>query len=157
MADSAPERLTLKDAAERSGISIKTLRRAIVAGTLEYTQEPSIKGQPRYMVTLADIYTHWPPKRNPRDMPLSAVLKISERLNAEVAAKNRGMDVAALSDEIKRLTESMDGMARELAQAKHEIQEMRSENAEMRDVISKALPAPGQASTPRPRWQFWKR
>jgi HAMP domain-containing protein len=156
MADPVPEKLNLKDASERSGVSIKTLRRAIVAGTLAHTQELSIKGQPRYMVTLADVYTLWPPKRTPRDVPLSTVLKISERLRTDPRVKGQGADVEALSDEIKRLTESVDSMARELAQAKHESQELRSEIAEMRDVMSKALPAPGQTSAPRPWWQFWK-
>lgn len=155
-ADPTPELLTLKEASERSGISVKTLRRGVTSGTLTHTKEQGSKGNPRYMVTLADVYTKWPPKPAPlRVMPLGDVVAISHAIKTKIEADKAGPNVSELTGEVQRLTAAVESMARELAQARHETHDLRGQVAQMHDQILKALPAPGQTSSTRPWWRFW--
>ena len=147
------ELLPIKQAAHEVGISEKTIRRAIQSGRIPFTTTKTTRNQDQYFVTVEDALQLKQPNRTAATKPSIGVDKVPVASNAVKKKVAPPSQPPATSD--PRLLEAVEKMAAELAQARHEIHDLRGQLAQMHDQVIRALPAPQQLEQPRPWWKFW--
>lgn len=135
--------LTVKEAADRLGVTTKTIRRQIEAKQLDAVQVKGKNG-PQWLITPESLE-----KRASRS-PVEAGLKHSTTKSTPRTAE-LAQQVAQLTEEAKRTQALIENQQQLIEELRAEVRDSRGQLGQFQEYVMKALPAPERKKG------FWQR